>query len=258
MAGFQHKKNFGQHFLNNETIASEIVDQFFSKCNTKQILEIGPGEGVLTKYLLKNTYHELFISEIDNDIIPLIESKFGIDNTHLIHGDFLAMDFSRHFSSEFSIIGNFPYNISSQIVFKILDNLERIPMMTGMFQKEVAERIVASHGSKIYGITSILTQIHYDVEYLFTVGENEFSPPPKVKSAVIRLTRKADKIVGLDEKKFSQHVKAGFNQRRKTLRNALKSLLSQPEKIDPTILDKRAEQLSVSEWIQLSKDINQQ
>jgi 16S rRNA (adenine1518-N6/adenine1519-N6)-dimethyltransferase len=258
MAAFQHKKNFGQHFLNNETIAADIVDQFFSKCTTGQILEIGPGEGVLTKYLLKNTDHELFISEIDNDIVPLIASKFGIDKAHLIHGDFLVMDFEKHFDKEFSIIGNFPYNISTQIVFKILESREKIPMMTGMFQKEVAERIVAKHGSKIYGITSILTQIYYDVEYLFTVAENEFTPPPKVKSAVIRLIRRNVSIDGLDEKKFTQHVKAGFNQRRKTLRNALKSILSHPEKIDPAILDKRAEQLSVNDWIQLSKEINQQ
>jgi len=255
---FQHKKNFGQHFLNNETIAADIVDQFFSKCSTKHILEIGPGEGVLTKYLLKNTEHELFISEIDNDIVPIIASKFNVDNKHLIHGDFLVMDFAKHFEKEFSIIGNFPYNISTEIVFKILENREKIPLMTGMFQKEVAERIGAKHGSKTYGITSILTQIHYDVEYLFTVGENEFTPPPKVKSAVIRLVRKNELLEGLDEKKFKQHVKAGFNQRRKTLRNALKSILSQPEKIDPAILDKRAEQLSVNNWIQLSKDINTQ
>lgn len=258
MATFQHKKNFGQHFLNNETIAADIVDAFFAKCTTPQILEIGPGEGVLTKYLLKNTAHELFISEIDNDIVPIIASKFNVDSAHLIHGDFLQMHFKKHFKDEFSIIGNFPYNISTQIVFKIIEYKELVPMMTGMFQKEVAERIAAKHGSKIYGITSILTQVFYDVEYLFTVGEHEFTPPPKVKSAVIRLTRRMEPIEGLDEKRFFQHVKAGFNQRRKTLRNALKSILSQPEKIDPAILDKRAEQLSVHEWVELSKQINLQ
>jgi 16S rRNA (adenine1518-N6/adenine1519-N6)-dimethyltransferase len=256
MATFEHKKKFGQHFLHNTTIAGDIVDAFFLKCTTPQILEIGPGEGILTQALQKRPNYELFISEIDNDLVPIITNRFGIDATHLIHGDFLQMDFQKHFTHEFSIIGNFPYNISTQIVFKIIENRHRVPMMTGMFQKEVAERIAARHGNKTYGITSILTQVFYEVEYLFTVDENEFIPPPQVKSAVIRLTRRTSEIEGLVEKKFFQHVKAGFNQRRKTLRNALKSILLQPEKIDPAILDKRAEQLSVQEWVDLSKQIN--
>lgn len=242
--------------MHNTTIAQDIVDAFFLTCTTPQILEIGPGEGILTKELQKRADHELFISEIDNDLIPLITQRFGMDNTHLIHGDFLQMDFEQHFKGEFSIIGNFPYNISTQIIFKIIENRNRVPMMTGMFQKEVAERIAARHGNKTYGITSILTQVFYEVEYLFTVNEHEFIPPPQVKSAVIRLTRRTSEIEGLVEKKFFQHVKAGFNQRRKTLRNALKSILLQPEKIDPAILDKRAEQLSVQEWVDLSKQIN--
>ncbi len=258
MATFQHKKKFGQHFLHNDIIADDIVNAFAAKLTTPQVLEIGPGEGVLTKYLLKQKDIELFISEIDRDIIPIIADKFSMDPTHLIQGDFLDMDFKKHFKDQFCIIGNFPYNISTQIVFKIIENREMIPMMTGMFQKEVAERIAAKHGSKIYGITSILTQVFYEVEYLFTVNENEFTPPPKVKSSVIRLVRRPGSIEDFNEKKFFQHVKAGFNQRRKTLRNALKSLLSQPERIDPSILDKRAEQLSVQDWVDLSKQINLQ
>src|SRR5688500_5946749 len=252
MATFQHKKKFGQHFLKNETIASDIVDAFISKCNTDQILEIGPGEGVLTKYLLRSN-KEVFISEIDNDIIPIIASKFNVDNDHLIHGDFLAMRFDQHFKQEFSIIGNFPYNISTEIIFKIIENREKVPMMTGMFQKEVADRIAAKHGNKTYGITSVLTQVFYDVTYLFTVDRMEFTPPPQVQSAVIQLIRKPESAMGLDKKFFFRVVKAGFNQRRKTLRNSLKSIISQPERLDPSILDKRAEQLSVEEWIELSK-----
>lgn len=255
MAGFQHKKNFGQHFLNNETIALSIVEAFLQSLNTRNVLEIGPGEGVLTKYLVRRPDIELFISEIDRDIIPIIREKFQVDNKHLIEGDFLAMNFNEVFSEPFSIIGNFPYNISTQIVFKIIENKEKIPMMTGMFQKEVAERITAKHGSKVYGITSILTQIYYDAEYLFQVDEHEFTPPPKVKSAVIRLVRKNEPLIGSEEKFFFNLVKTGFNQRRKTLRNALKSLLLQPEKIDESILNKRAEQLSVEEWVALSNKI---
>ena len=257
MTSFHHKKKFGQHFLKNDIIAEQIVDAFISACKTKQALEIGPGEGVLTKYLLKNKSIELFISEIDNDIIPIIAGKFNIDSTHLIHGDFLKMNFDEHFQDEFSIIGNFPYNISTEIIFKIIEHREKIPMMTGMFQKEVAERIAAKHGNKVYGITSILTQVFYEVEYLFTVNENEFTPPPKVKSAVIRLKRKSAVPDGFDQKIFFQLVKAGFNQRRKTLRNSLKSILLQPKKIDQLILNKRAEQLSVEEWVDLSFQVKQ-
>lgn len=254
MATFQHKKKFGQHFLRNEIIAHDIVNAFISKCNTDQILEIGPGEGVLTKYLLQAN-KEVFISEIDNDIIPIIESKFNIDHEHLIHGDFLEMDFTNHFAGEFSIIGNFPYNISTQIIFKIIENRQKVPMMTGMFQKEVADRIAAKHGNKIYGITSILTQVFYDVSYLFTVDRMEFTPPPQVQSAVIQLIRKSEPVPDLNEKFFFTIVKAGFNQRRKTLRNSLKSIISQPERLDPSILDKRAEQLSVEQWIEFSRQV---
>ena len=258
MAGFQHKKQFGQHFLNNDSVASSIVDAFFEACTTRQILEIGPGEGVLTKYLLKNNDHELFISEIDRDIIPLIAEKFKVDSTHLIQGDFLQMNFDTHFTNEFSIIGNFPYNISTEIVFKIIQYRDRIPMMTGMFQKEVAERIAAKHGNKTYGITSILTQVFYEVDYLMTVDENEFTPPPKVKSAVIRFRRKTEPVEDLEPKFFFRIVKAGFNQRRKTLRNSLKSIILQPERLDEAILNKRAEQLSVEEWVNLSKQVKLQ
>jgi 16S rRNA (adenine1518-N6/adenine1519-N6)-dimethyltransferase len=257
MSTFHHKKKFGQHFLKNETIASDIVDAFMQKCTTQQILEIGPGEGVLTKYLLKKD-KEVFISEIDNEIIPIIASKFKVDDQHLIHGDFLQMDFEKHFRDEFSIIGNFPYNISTEIIFKIIANRQKVPMMTGMFQKEVADRIAAKHGNKTYGITSVLTQVFYEVSYLFTVDRMEFIPPPQVQSAVIQLTRRERPVDDLDERFFFRVVKAGFNQRRKTLRNSLKSIISQPERLNSSILDKRAEQLSVDEWIEFSQQIKLQ
>lgn len=255
MSGFKHKKNFGQHFLHNDEIAKSIVDTFLNSLTTTAVLEIGPGEGVLTKFLINRPDIDLFISEIDRDIIPIIQNKFKIDDQHLIQGDFLDMDFNTHIHTSFSIIGNFPYNISTQIIFKIIEHRNQIPMMTGMFQKEVAERIASKHGSKVYGITSILTQVFYDVKYLFEVSETEFTPPPKVKSAVIQLTRKEPLITVEEEKFFFNLVKTGFNQRRKTLRNALKVLLSQPEKISESILNKRAEQLSVEEWVDLSRQL---
>jgi 16S rRNA (adenine1518-N6/adenine1519-N6)-dimethyltransferase len=251
---FQHKKRFGQHFLDDETIASQITEALLQKNTCKQVLEIGPGIGVLTKYLVADKNIELFISEIDRDIIPLIQEKFSIDDTHMIAGDFLQLDFTAHFPGELSLIGNFPYNISTQIIFKMLDNKERIPLMVGMFQKEVAERIAAHHGSKIYGITSVLAQAFYDVEYLVTVPENVFTPPPKVKSAVIRLTRKTDTDLGCNAALFREVVKAGFNQRRKTLRNALKSLHLPPGWEDVTF-SKRAEQLSVQDFVELTRRI---
>lgn len=251
MERFQHKKRFGQHFLNDEEIAFRIVDALMQKNTCRQVLEIGPGEGVLTKYLIEKEI-ELFISEIDRDIIPLIRKKFSVDEKHLIEGDFLQLNFAAHFPGEVALIGNFPYNISTQIVFKMLENKERIPLMVGMFQKEVAERIAATHGSKIYGITSVLTQAFYEVEYLFTVGEHVFTPPPKVKSAVIRLTRKSDTELACSPKLFTRVVKAGFNQRRKTLRNALKSLPLHPGWEDDKILSQRAEQLSVQDFIDLT------
>lgn len=254
---FQHKKRFGQHFLNDESIAEKIVHSFLEKNTTPQVLEIGPGEGVLTKYLRAETGVDLFISEIDKDIIPVIKQKFNVDDAHMLEGDFLHMNLAAYFKDNFSIIGNFPYNISTQIIFKILEYKERIPMMTGMFQKEVAERIAAPHGSKIYGITSVLTQAYYDVEYLFTVSEHVFTPPPKVKSAVIRITRKPSSDIGCSEKTLTKIVKAGFNQRRKTLRNALKILNLQPDWVPAEILSKRAEQLSVEDFISLARRIEE-
>lgn len=252
---FQHKKKFGQHFLNDEAIAEKIVQSFFEKNHAHSILEVGPGEGVLTKYLIQHPEVELFISEIDRDIIPIIRNKFNVDEKHLIEGDFLEMNFDQYFNHEFSVIGNFPYNISTQIVFKIIESRDKIPMMTGMFQKEVAERIAAGHGSKTYGITSVLTQAWYDVEYLFTVPEHVFTPPPKVKSAVIRMQRKQENNKPVNASLLFQIVKAGFNQRRKTLRNALKMLNLQPGWVSDEILAKRAEQLSVQDFIDLTHRI---
>lgn len=258
MSSFRHKKNFGQHFLTDENVAFDIVQGLIKHSPTKQILEIGPGEGVLTKYLLKEDNIELFISEIDNDIIPIIQEKFGVDKNHLIHGDFLVLDFDNYFPNEFSIIGNFPYNISTEIIFRVIENRVKVPMVVGMFQKEVAERFAAKSGNKTYGITSVLTQAFYDIEYLFTVNENVFNPPPKVKSGVIRMTRKPVYQLPVNEKLFFTVVKTAFNQRRKTLRNALKSLSLQPDERFDAFFEKRAEQLSVEKFIELTSIIQEQ
>lgn len=251
---YRHKKQFGQHFLHDEHIASQIVEKFLEKRSTDAVLEVGPGEGVLTKYLQASAGKYLFISEIDRDIVALIHERFHPEPGHLLEGDFLQQNLSTLFPKGVCIIGNFPYNISTQIVFSILEHRQVVPMMTGMFQKEVAERIAAKHGNKVYGITSVLTQAFYDVEYLFTVSEGVFTPPPKVKSAVIRLVRK-EPPPGVDYKTLLQLVKMAFNQRRKMLRNALQQLMPQwPDTIQP-FLTKRAEELSVQDFIGLAAEI---
>ena len=240
------KKYLGQHFLKNEAISKKIVDSLFCDIDSN-ILEIGPGMGVLTKYLIYKCSN-FKVVEIDKESIIYLEEKYP--NLEIIKGDFLKEDINKLFENKYSIIGNFPYNISSQIVFKVLENIEKIDSVVGMFQKEVAERIASKEGSKVYGILSVLTQAFYDVEYLFTVGENEFNPPPKVKSGVIRLTRKDNNLKNIDKKKLFSIVKMSFNQRRKTLRNSLKSILNDKIK-DKEIFSKRPEQLSVNEFINL-------
>ncbi len=237
------KKYLGQHFLKDESIAENIAMAL--PANISQALEIGPGMGVLTKYLMQNPNIALKVVEIDTESVAYLNAKYP--ELTVLSEDFLKMNLENVFDGDFAIIGNFPYNISSQIMFKMLDYRNAIPCMVGMFQKEVAERIVAKSGNKTYGILSVLLQAFYDVEYLFTVHEHVFSPPPKVKSAVIRLTRNSRQHLDCDEKLFFTVVKTAFNQRRKTLRNALsvmfdKSLLSDP------IFDKRAEQLNVEDF----------
>jgi 16S rRNA (adenine1518-N6/adenine1519-N6)-dimethyltransferase len=245
------KKHLGQHFLNDEQIASNIVDGLMNKCDAKQVLEIGPGMGVLTKYLLKKPI-TLYAIDIDNESIDYLKQHYPDLAPRLIQGDFLQIKPSDLFNEEFAVIGNFPYNISTQIVFKVLEYRNQIPIMAGMFQKEVAERICSGPGGKEYGILSVLAQTYYDLEYLFTVPEHVFTPPPKVKSGVMRMVRKAE-APDINEKMLYRVVKAAFNQRRKKLRNAISQFGVEDAILQPSgYADKRAEQLGVKDFIALT------
>ncbi len=241
------KKHLGQHFLTDENIAAKIVDSLSFE-NYSQVLEVGPGMGVLTKYLLdKDT--ETFVAEIDTESIDYLKQHYPkLQDGHFV-GDFLKADIAAMFSGQVAVIGNFPYNISSQILFTIIDFYDQIPEMVGMFQKEVAERTAAVPRTKDYGILSVLVQALYDVTYLFTVHENVFNPPPKVKSGVIKLTRNPKEGLAGNEVLFKKIVKAGFGQRRKKLSNSLKAI-EIPEALQKhPFLDKRAEELSVEDFI---------
>lgn len=251
MTEVKAKKFLGQHFLTDERIAERIVDSLSTETN--HVLEIGPGMGVLTKYLIKKDELDFHVVEIDRESVAYLHDHYP--TLDVIEGDFLQYDLTSLFHDTFSIIGNFPYNISSQILFKVFDNRDRVNEVVGMFQKEVAERVAAGPGSKTYGILSVLLSAFYNIEYLFTVNENVFNPPPKVKSAVIRLRRNDVKSLECDEKLFVQVVKAGFNQRRKTLRNALRQLNLPLDRISEETLAKRAEQLSVAQFIEITKTI---
>ncbi len=244
------KKYLGQHFLRDENIAKKIADIPLQCGYEGDVLEIGPGMGVLTKYLI-NSFPKLNLKvcEIDGESVEYLKKAYP--KLTIIHHDFLKLQLDNYFDKEVYIIGNFPYNISSQIVFQILDQRHRVPGAAGMFQKEMAERIAAKHGGKDYGILSVLTQSFYDVEYLFTVHEHVFSPPPKVKSGVIKLTRK-DNVGDFDPDFLKTIVKTSFNQRRKTMRNSLSSFIKNSEMKSNAIFDKRPEQLSVLEFQQLS------
>lgn len=248
------KKHLGQHFLKDESIAKDIADTLSLEGYSK-ILEIGPGMGVLTKYLLKKDY-TTHVIEIDTESVEYLQAHYLNLADRIISKDFLRIDISEYMGEEpFAIIGNFPYNISSQIVFKTLENRHQIPEFSGMFQKEVALRIAEKAGSKVYGILSVLTQAFYDVEYLFTVPPTVFNPPPKVDSGVIRLTRKENYTLPVDEKLFYKVVKTAFQQRRKTLRNSLKTLNLSDILREDSIFGKRPEQLSVEEFINLTSKI---
>lgn len=251
MTEVKAKKFLGQHFLTDENIAARIVESLSP--DSHHVLEIGPGMGVLTKYLITKGDIDFHVVEIDRESVAYLHDHYP--TLDVIEGDFLKYDLTALFHDSFSIIGNFPYNISSQILFKVYDNREQVTEVVGMFQKEVAERVAAGPGSKTYGILSVLLSAFYDIEYLFTVHEHVFNPPPKVKSAVIHLRRNDVKHLECDEKLFVQVVKAGFNQRRKTLRNALKQLNMPIENIGEDILAKRAEQLSVEQFIDITKTI---
>lgn len=245
------KKHLGQHFLEDETIAQDIADSLSLK-GYKDVLEIGPGMGVLTKYLLKKdiTTH---VIEIDRESVEFLKNNFLNLADRIIEQDFLKYDLSLVFKDRpFAIIGNFPYNISTQIVFKTLELRHQIPEFSGMFQKEVAQRICSKEGSKVYGILSVLTQAFYDAEYLFTVPPTVFNPPPKVESGVLRLRRKENYTLPCDEKLLFKVVKTGFQQRRKTLRNSLKTLNLSDNLKANTIFGQRPEQLSVAEFIDLT------
>ncbi|WP_025741287.1 16S rRNA (adenine(1518)-N(6)/adenine(1519)-N(6))-dimethyltransferase RsmA [Aquimarina pacifica] len=257
------KKHLGQHFLKDEKIAQKIADTLTLN-GYKNTIEIGPGMGVLTKYILQKNI-ALIAMDLDNESIDYLNTNFRLEHTNILsgnksfqvlEGDFLKYNLDTLFNKEqFAITGNFPYNISTQIVFKTLENKERIPEFTGMFQKEVAQRICESSGSKTYGILSVLTQAFYDAEYLFTVPPDVFDPPPKVESGVLRLIRKNDYSLPCDEKLFFRVVKTSFGQRRKTLRNSLKTF-QLPETIkDLEILSKRPEQLNVKQFIELTQVI---
>lgn len=247
------KKHLGQHFLTDLTIAEQIT-QGLTWENYTKVLEIGPGMGVLTQFLIEQK-KDISVVEIDTESVAYLNDKYnGIrQELPIFSEDFLKMDLGAKFSEPFAVLGNFPYNISSQILFKVLDNRVLVPEVVGMFQKEVAERVAAPHGNKTYGILSVLMQAYYDVEYLFTVHENVFNPPPKVKSGVIRLVRKRTNLEVVDDRRFKVIVKAAFSTRRKTLRNALKSLNIPEDRKDEKIFNLRAEQLSVADFIELTQ-----
>ena len=246
------KKHLGQHFLTDQNIARNIVDSLSFE-GYKKVLEVGPGMGVLTKFLLEKD-SEIYVAEIDQESIVYLKKHYPkLEEQHFV-GDFLKINIPEVFNEELAVIGNFPYNISSQILFKIIDNYTLIPQMSGMFQKEVAERTAAKPRTKDYGILSVLVQAYYDVEYLFTVHENVFNPPPKVKSGVIRMTRNQKDGLAGNEILFKQIVKAGFGQRRKKMSNALK-VLGIPENLKShPFLDIRAEELSVADFIAFTNE----
>ena len=242
------KKSLGQHFLKDETVCVRIVDAL-KQCDLKNLVEVGPGAGALTKFLLEIPAINFKAIELDDEKVLYLKKTYPILINKIIHEDILET--SAPFDDDFIVVGNFPYNISTQILFKILDWKNQVPVMIGMFQKEVAERVTANHGNKSYGIISVLIQAHYDAEYLFSVPPTSFNPPPKVNSGVIKLTRKKESIKVSDEKKFISLVKTAFNQRRKMLRNPLKNLFEK-EVLQGEIFTKRAEHLSIQDFADLT------
>ncbi len=255
MHGVRPKKFLGQHFLNDKNIANKIVDALSWEGDFETILEIGPGTGALTVHLINRSFKKLILLEIDRESIKWLRKNILGDNINIVEGDFLKLNIGDLSKSDMSIIGNFPYNISSQIFFKILDAKHQIKEVVCMLQKEVGERICASHGSKTYGILSVLIGAYYHSKLLFIVHPGVFIPPPKVDSAVIKLVRKENTKLECDESLFKKIVKQGFQNRRKTLRNALKPILLPSELTKDEIFNLRAEQLSVDDFIQLTLKI---
>ena len=249
------KKNLGQHFLTDKNIAKDIV-ALLKATNVSKVLEIGPGMGVLTNFLLENTQYQTSVIEIDHESVTYLHDHFPQLRDRIIEGDFLRMDLAAQISdTPFALIGNLPYNISSQIFFKVLENRELIPEIVCMLQKEVAKRIACGPGSKVYGILSVFLQAWYTIEYLIDVPPHVFDPPPQVQSAVIRLTANGRTELGCNEKLFFKVVKQAFNQRRKMLRNSIKGFSPRIEELDAVLLTRRPEQLSVEEFVDLTNNI---
>lgn len=255
MSSVRPKKHLGQHFLKDLSIAERIANGLTGHGQYKSVLEVGPGTGVLTQFLLKDDY-QTWVVDIDKESIDYLQANFKELEDRIIDADFLKHDFLGHIGAPLAIIGNFPYNISSQIFFRILDFRNSIPEVVCMIQKEVAERIAEPPGSKTYGILSVLLQAYYDIEYLFTVKPGVFNPPPKVNSGVIRLKRNNVKQLNCDENLFKRVVKVGFQMRRKTLRNALKPIHLPEALADDPILNLRAEVLSVEQFVDLTNKIS--
>lgn len=256
MSEVRAKKALGQHFLTDQSIARKIVATL-STDGVRDVLEIGPGMGVLTQYLLEREDLDLKMVEVDGESVEYLMNHYQGMQGRLLQADFLKLDMSKVFDGDYRVIGNFPYNISSQIFFKILDDRERIPEVVCMIQKEVAERLAAPPGSKTYGILSVLLQTWYDIEYVISVGSGAFNPPPKVQSAVIRLKRNSRTDFNCDEKLFRKVVKTSFAQRRKTLRNALKPILPEGFDTSAPLFDLRAERLGVEDYIELTRSISE-
>ena len=248
------KKHLGQHFLTDLSIAEQIAGAIKTDEVTKKVLEIGPGMGVLTDFLLPRDF-ELFLIDIDKESIVYLQKKYPQISDNIFLGDFLDYDFREVFPEKYAIIGNFPYNISSQIFFRVLEQRQKVTEVVCMLQKEVAQRIASPKGNKSYGILSVLLQAFYDIDYLFTVPPHVFDPPPRVNSGVIRLTRNETEHLDCNEKLFFKVVKGGFGNRRKTLRNSLKSFELSEELKQHPLLDMRAEQLSVADFVFLTKQI---
>ena len=246
------KKHLGQHFLKDDNIARKIVDSLQS--SVLPVLEVGPGMGILTRHLLELPDRSGYFMDTDRESIEYLKESFPDHTGRFIHADFLKYNLDSLFTEKFDIIGNFPYNISSQILFKVLEHRQQVTQVVGMIQKEVAERLAAGPGTKTYGILSVLLQAYYRIEYLFTVNENVFIPPPKVKSAVIRLTRNDREKLDCDETLFFKVVKTAFNQRRKTLRNSLKAFYIDYERSGlEHLAGKRAEELGVEDFVKLTR-----
>jgi len=250
------KKSLGQHFLKDEEVLQKIADAIGDMSRFKIVVEIGPGMGALTQYLIKKKPENFYVVELDDRWAAHLLQTYPILRGKLLHEDFLQTDLS-FLQNPSHIVGNFPYNISSQIVFRIIDNRQVVEMMTGMFQKEVALRIAAKPGSKDYGVMSVLAQAFYDCQYLFDVPPESFNPPPKVMSGVIRLNRREIKTLRCNEDQFKKVVKTAFNQRRKTMRNSLKELVQDPTIMNNEVFNLRPEQLSVAEFEDLTQLIFQ-